>query len=225
MAFHPQGILFDLDGTLLDHFNVLYRCYEHTLEHLGLAVPDFKTIRRTVGGSMEVTMGHFVGPEQMEEAVALWRRHFDAIFLEDVTMLPGCHALVEELHRRGAHQAIFTNKIGNQSRRICTHLGLDPMIEFVLGANDTPFRKPQPEFSRAVLERMPVPAAETIFIGDSPFDIEAARCVSRPAYCVTTGTHTREELEAAGADGVFTDMSELARAVFSIELEPAGRAG
>ena len=96
MTFQPQGVLFDLDGTLLDHFNVLYRCYVHTLGKLGLAVPDFETVRRSVGGSMEVTMGHFVGQDHMKEAIAIWRRHFDEIFLEDVTMLPGSrHAPVK----------------------------------------------------------------------------------------------------------------------------------
>jgi len=223
MAFQAQGILFDLDGTLIDHFNVLYRCYRHTLGQLGLPIPDFETVRRSVGGSMEVTMSGFVGKEHMQKAVELWRLHFDSIFLEDVTMLPGSFELVEELHRRGHCQAVFTNKIGAQSRRVCTHLGLDPMIEFVLGANDTPYRKPQPAFSQAVVDRLPIPDNRIVFIGDSPFDIEAAHCVSRPAYCVTTGTHTKEELIVAGADGIFPDMFELARTVFSIELEPAAK--
>lgn len=222
MNFQAQGILFDLDGTLIDHFNVLYRCYRHTLGQMGLPIPDFETVRRSVGGSMEVTMSNFVGQENRQEAGEIWRRHFDSIFLEEVTMLPGSRELVEELHRQGHRQAIFTNKIGDQSRRICTHLGLDPMIEFTIGANDTPYRKPQPEFSRTVLERLTVPDDRILFVGDSPFDIEAAHCVDRPAYCVTTGTHSREELMAAGADGVFPDLFELARSVFSIELQASG---
>lgn len=219
MTFQAQGILFDLDGTLIDHFNVLYRCYRHTLGKMGLPIPDFETVRRSVGGSMEVTMSNFVGQEHLQEAGDIWRRHFDTIFLEEVTMLPGSRELVEELHRQGHRQAIFTNKIGDQSRRICTHLGLDPMIEFTIGANDTPYRKPQPEFSQAVLKRLSVPDDRILFVGDSPFDIEAAHCVARPAYCVTTGTHSREELIEAGADGVFPNLFELARSVFSIELE------
>ena len=41
MTFQAQGILFDLDGTLIDHFHVLYRCYKHTLGQMGLPIPDF----------------------------------------------------------------------------------------------------------------------------------------------------------------------------------------
>jgi len=222
MTNSPQGVLFDLDGTLIDHFNVLYRCYEHTLGELGRPIPDFETVRRSVGGSMEVTMGHYVEEDQLQEAAGIWRRHFDKIFLDDVTVLPGARELVEELSKRGYRQAVFTNKIGDQSRRIITHLGLDSMIEFVLGANDTPHRKPQTAFSREVLARFSVEDSRIVFIGDSPFDIQAAHCVSRPAYCVTTGTHTEAELREAAADGVFPGMVELARGVFSIELELTG---
>ena len=222
MTISSQGVLFDLDGTLIDHFNVLYRCYEYTLGQLGRPIPDFETVRRSVGGSMEVTMRHYVEEDQFEEAAHIWRQHFDSIFLEDVTMLPGARELVEELSKRGYRQAVFTNKIGDQSRRIITHLGLDSMIEFVLGANDTPHRKPQTAFSRAVMDRLPIEDSRIVFIGDSPFDVHAAHCVSRPAYCVTTGTHTEAELKEAAADGVFPGMVELAREVFSIELEMAG---
>ena len=221
MTISPQGVLFDLDGTLIDHFSVLYRCYEYTLGRLGRPIPDFETVRRSVGGSMDVTMRHFVEEDQFQEAAQIWRQHFDKIFLEDVTMLPGARELVEELSKRGYKQAVFTNKIGDQSRRIITHLGLDSMIEFTLGADDTPHRKPQAAFSRAVLDRLEVDDSRIVFIGDSPFDIQAAHCVSRPAYCVTTGTHSKEELVEARADGVYSTMTELARDVFSIDLDLA----
>jgi phosphoglycolate phosphatase len=221
MTISPQGVLFDLDGTLIDHFKVLYRCYEYTLGRLGRPIPDFPTVRRSVGGSMDVTMRHFVEEDQFQEAAQIWREHFDKIFLEDVTMLPGARELVEELSKRGYKQAVFTNKIGDQSRRIITHLGLDSMIEFTLGANDTPYRKPQVEFSRAVLDRLEVEDSQIVFIGDSPFDVQAAHCVSRPAYCVITGTHNKAELVEAKADGVYRNLTELARDIFSIDLDLA----
>ncbi len=72
------------------------------------------------------------------------------------------------------------------------------------------------------MDRLPIEDSRIVFIGDSPFDVQAAHCVSRPAYCVTTGTHTEAELKEAAADGVFPGMAELAREVFSIELELAG---
>jgi HAD superfamily hydrolase (TIGR01509 family) len=209
-----RGVLFDLDGTLVDHFVTLYRCYKFTLEQLGLPVPEFEVVRRTVGGSMQVTMRSFVPPEHMDAAVKIWREHFDRIYLDDVRLLPGAHDLVERLHARGLRLAVLTNKIGEHSRGICRHLGLEPMLAFVIGAGDTPYRKPQREFVEAALARLGTSAAETILVGDSPYDIECAHAAGVRVPCVTTGTHTAEELAAAGADGVYSNLTELGAAVF-----------
>lgn len=209
-----RGVLFDLDGTLVDHFLTLYRCYKFTLEQLALPVPEFEVVRRTVGGSMEVTMQSFVPPERMDDAVRIWREHFDRVYLDDVRLLPGARELVERLHARGLRLAVLTNKIGEHSRGICRHLGLEPKLAFIIGAGDTPWRKPQREFVEAAFARLGTPAAETILVGDSPYDVACARAAGVRVPCVTTGTHTAEELTAAGADGSYPNLTELGVAVF-----------
>lgn len=217
MRIHPF-ILFDLDGTLIDHFAVIARCYRHALSSLGCEVPSPEVIRRSVGGSMEVTMRGFVDAERVTEAARLWREHFEAIFLEELTLLPGALELVSVLHRRGCRLGVLTNKIGDHSRAICRHLGLDPFLDLVLGAKDTPYRKPQPEFSRLALEKLGAHPDEAVLIGDSPFDVDAARAGGFPCLGVTTGTHTAEELRAAGCSGIFDGLPALAREAYGIEL-------
>jgi phosphoglycolate phosphatase len=210
-------VFFDLDGTLIDHFETLYRCYEHALTAIGLPVPSREVVRRSVGGSMEVTMRRFVSDEAQHAAAAkAWRAFFAAHYLDDVKLMPGARELVGALHARGLRLGVLTNKIGEQSRGICRHLGLESMLDLVLGANDTAFRKPQREFSALALERLGTAAAETIVIGDSPFDIEAAHVVGMRAVCVTTGTHNADELRAATADAVFPNFAELGAAVFDV---------
>ena len=209
-----RAVLFDLDGTLIDHFGTLYACYAHALSSLGLPVPTPEFVRRSVGGSMEVTMRKLIAEEHVAEAARLWREHLARIYLDDVTLMPGAGDLVRALHARGLRLAVFTNKIGETSRGICAHLGLTPIVDLVLGANDSPWRKPQPEFTRLALERLGATAAETVLIGDSPYDIDAAHGAGLAALCVTTGTHTAEELAAAGADAIFSDLPALAAAVF-----------
>ena len=80
---------------------------------------------------------------------------------------------------------------------------------------DTPYRKPQVELSRIVLDRLGVAAEATIMIGDSPFDIEAASCVGMTSFCVPTGSHSLQELEEAGADRIFESLQAVADTVFS----------
>lgn len=211
-----RAVLFDLDGTLIDHFATLYGCYHHALSTLGLPVPSPEHVRRSVGGSMEVTMRKLIPEQHVAAAATLWREHLARTFLDDVTLMPGGSELVRALHARGLRLAVFTNKIGDTSRGICEHLGLSPHLDLVLGANDSPWRKPQPEFTALALERLGATAAETVLVGDSPYDIDAARAGAIAALCVTTGTHSAEELAAAGADAIYPDLHALGAAVFGL---------
>lgn len=209
-----RAVLFDLDGTLIDHFETLFLCYQHTLTQLGRPVPSRDLLRRSVGGSMEVTMRKFVEDAQLAEAASLWRARLAEIYLDDVTLMPGAGELVRDLHTRGWKLGVLTNKLGDTSRGIMRHLGLEPFLHFVLGAADTPHRKPQREFSDHALTRMGARAEETVLVGDSPYDIDAGRIVGMRCACVSTGTHTAEELRAAGADAVYPSLTQLGAAEF-----------
>ncbi len=218
-----QTILFDLDGTLIDHFDVIFRCYEYSLESVGAAVPTRNILRATVGRSMEATMTHFVAEADHANAVRLFREHFAEIYLDDITLHPGATAILEGLHRQGRRLAVFTNKQGEASRKITRHLGLEPWLHAVIGALDTPYHKPAAEFSRYALDRLGATAYNACLVGDSVFDIQAAHNGGFPCYCVTTGTHSRDELNEAGADGVYDSLHALGAALFGLENvnEPA----
>lgn len=216
-----KTVLFDLDGTLIDHFNVIYRCYEHTMKALGRPVPSYDFVKRSVGGTMEITMRKFVDDETHPEAVRIFREHFAEIYLEDITVLPGVPWLLQELKEQGLQLAVFTNKQGPGSRAIIEHLGFTRFFDRTFGSLDTPHRKPEREFSEHVLRELGADAETTCMIGDSPWDIRAARVAGMPCFCVCTGTHELRELEAAGADGVFANCFELGKGVFGLEREKA----
>ncbi len=205
-----QSVLIDMDGTLVDHFQALYRCYRYASEQLGNEPPSHELVKRSVGGSMPVTIRKFFPEEQVEEAIRLWSEHFDEIHLEDVILLRGAKELLDVLQRREIKTAVFTNKSGEHTRNICRNLGLEDYFEFALGAGDTPYRKPQRELSELALQRLGTKAENTILVGDSPFDIEAASIVNMTSFCVPTGSHTREELAEAGADRIFDSLQEIA---------------
>ncbi len=213
---HFQTVLFDLDGTLIDHFDVIFRCYEFALGKLQCDIPSRELLRGTVGGSMEVTMTHFVDGQDHAEAVRLFREHFAEIYLEDITVHPGGEWILQGLRREGKKLAIFTNKQGESSRGIARHLELDRWLDGVFGAIDTPHHKPAAAFSRYALDQLGARPEEACLIGDSTFDIQAAHNGGFPCHCVTTGTHSREELAGAGADGIYPDLYELGRDLFRL---------
>jgi HAD superfamily hydrolase (TIGR01509 family) len=207
-SFMPrfQTLLLDLDGTLVDAFTTIHRSYCHVLPHFGRPVPTAAAVRRAVGGGLESAMRQFLPEELIAAAVKMHLTHTDAILLEDVKLMPGALEMLRAQHAAGATLAAFTNKRGDYSRRICAHLGLDPFLRGVFGAKDTPWLKPQPEFAAHVLGQLGATPETTLLIGDSPFDVQAAHHGGFPCWCVTTGTHTAEELRVANADAVFDDL-------------------
>ena len=207
----PRTVLFDLDGTLIDHFAAIHRSYVHTMAQLGLPAPTPLEVRGAVGGGLANSLGRFVPAARLAEALKIYGAYWDRTMLDGVSLMPGALALLEMLRARGATMAVLTNKRGSSSRLICDHLGVAPVFRAVVGAEDTPWLKPEPEFMAHVLNLLGAEAPSTILIGDSPFDIDAAHYAAMPAWCVTTGTHTAAQLEAAGADAIFPDLAALGR--------------
>jgi phosphoglycolate phosphatase len=207
----PSCVLFDLDGTLIDHFKAIHRCHSHAMTRLGLPAPTMTQVRAAVGGGVELAVERLVGPERKAAALEIYRPHWNATMLEDVEILPGAREILAALRQRGARTAVFTNKHGPSSRAVCAHLGLDRLLDGNYGATDTPWLKPDVRFARHVTAQLGADAASTLLVGDSPFDCEAARNAGFAFIAVATGTHTADELRAAGAQLVCTDLAEVAR--------------
>jgi phosphoglycolate phosphatase len=205
-----RTVLFDLDGTLIDHFAAIHRSYAHTLPQLGLPAPTLAQVRAAVGGGLENAMRKFVPEARLAEALNIYRPFWEVHMLEDVEPLPGAVELLGALHARGIVCAVLTNKHGPSSRATCDHLHLTPYLSAIIGATDTAWLKPQPEFTRYALERLHAEASTTLLVGDSPFDVQAAHGAGLPCWAVTTGTHDAEQLRAARADRVFAGLREMA---------------
>jgi phosphoglycolate phosphatase len=214
-----QTVLFDLDGTLLDHFAAIHLAHAHTTRHFGLSEPTFDDVRRAIGGGLEVAIERIFGEahkDKVADAVKVYREFWAKNMLHGVAVLPGCRALLEALNTRGVTCGVLTNKHGPSARTVLAHLGVDHLFRGIFGALDTPWLKPEREFAHHALTKLHASPQSTCLIGDSPYDIEAAHNADFPCYCVCTGTHSREELQNAGADGVFEDMQSLSKTIFNL---------
>jgi phosphoglycolate phosphatase len=216
-----RTVLFDLDGTLLDHFGAIHASHAYTLKQLGLPAPTMAQVHRAVGGGFEVAVKRMLGPANehlLPRALEIYREAWAKNMFNGVALLPGARGLLEGLKARGVSCGVFTNKHGPSARDVCQHLGVMPLLDGVFGAFDTPWLKPDPEFAVHALTELKATASTTCLIGDSPYDVEAARNGGFVCYCVTTGTHDADHLRAAGAAGVYDDLIELSKAEFGIEL-------
>ena len=208
-----RTVLFDLDGTLVDHFKAIHRCHTHTLRQLGLPRPTMAQVHSAVGAGLEAALARLAGPDRVREALPIYCAHWDATMLDDVELMPGARELILALCAAGARCAVLTNKQGDSSRRVCAHLGLTPHLAGIFGALDTPWLKPDPQFARHALRQLQAEAATTCLVGDSPYDVATARNAGWEFYGVTTGTHNAGELRAAGATAIFPALAAVGRSL------------
>ncbi len=212
-----RTILFDLDGTLIDHFAAIHRTHAHVMRSLGLPEPTFEQVHRAIGGGLDEAVRRLVGPLNetlVPEACRRYREYWEEHMYYGVALLPGAAELLRALHGSGIITAVFTNKHGPSARLICEHLGVTPHLHGIFGAFDTPWLKPEREFADHALKTLGVTAADALLIGDSTYDIDAARNAGFPSWCVTTGTHSAAELSQAGAHRIFSDLPAIHREFF-----------
>jgi HAD superfamily hydrolase (TIGR01509 family) len=204
-------VLLDLDGTLIDHLPAIHRCYALTLPRLGLPAPTYEQVKGAIGGGLPHAMRHFVAEERREEALAIYRAYWAEHMLDGVSVMPGAEALLTRLAKARVRAAVFTNKHGPSARAVCDHLGLTSRLAGVFGATDTPWLKPDPAFAVHVLNELGARENSTCLVGDSPWDVDAARRAGLAFVGVTTGTHDAAELAAAGAPVVVEDLLSVMR--------------
>jgi len=203
--------LFDLDGTLIDHFGAIHRCHAYAFRQLGLPEPTMAEVRAAVGGGLDEAIVKLAGAGKVEALRPHFLEHWKKTNLDDVTALPGAHEILRALGATGTTCAVLTNKRGHAAREVCDHLGLTPLLQGIFGADDTPWIKPQPEFTHHALQKLHATAAATVLVGDSPFDVATARSGGLAFVGVTTGTHNAEELRIAGAGRIAADLPAVAR--------------
>ncbi len=220
MSNSKPTILFDLDGTLVDNFDAIYASYHHTQEQLGLNPATYEVVRRTVGGSLPITMRRLLKDDFVEDAIDIFNAYFDRHFTRGLRLLPGARELLHHLYDPERRKlAVFTNKNHRKSRQVCDYLEITEYLDAVEGSERPEgYRKPNRDFSDHVLRILDADPGNTIMIGDSPFDAEAARVVAmQRVYLVGTGTHSVDELrDETDADAVYPDLIELGRAVFDL---------
>lgn len=217
-----KAILFDLDGTLIDHFQAIYRTFVHVQERMDLNRHDYQTIKNSVGASLVTTLADLYGQDAVKEAIPLFEKYYASIINEDLILLPGVHWFLNNLLEHDYTIALFTNKPTPYSQIICKTLEIDHHFLHIIGSDHANplFRKPEKSFTQYALKIVDACPKTAALIGDSTFDIDAAHSVGMPIYSVTTGTHSKEELlnHTNPPTKVFDDLHHLGNSLFQFTL-------
>jgi pyrophosphatase PpaX len=205
-----QTVLFDLDGTLIDSGAMILASMRHAASAvLGRAIPD-EELMATVGGPGLVAQMRALDASRVDDLVEAYRLHNEPLHSE-LEPCVGIEQALAELRREGRRLGIVTAKRQATVRLAFEVLPqLQPFFDVVVGAEDTELHKPHPEPLLLALERLAARPAEAAYVGDSPFDVRAAKAAGLTAIAVSWGgIHSAERLVEAEPHELVHDAEEL----------------
>lgn len=209
-----KTVLFDLDGTLLDSVDLIVDSYHHTLAAHSLPPMSRDEILAGLGTTLYAVFGRMTDDPAIVAAwVATYREynltHHDA----RARAYPGIVEMVHRIKAAGHRLGLVTSKNRGGAERGLTLMGLDGVMEVIIGADDVVKPKPDPEPVLLALERMGASAATAIFVGDSHHDIYSGRAAGVLTAGVTWGPFDRGHLEFAAPDFYCDTPEELLRLI------------
>lgn len=211
MSAPVEAVVFDWDGTLVDSKRALVASFqETTTEVLGEPFPvepaDVERIVQVRGQEAfeEIAAGDRALYERIETV-------FHRVYverMETIEPFPGVLETVAALRAAGRLIGVATSKSRARLDLEAQRTGLGGLVDVSISGDEVRRAKPDPESVREAIRRLEVDPAATLFVGDGPNDVRAARGAGAIAVGVSFGFHP-EELRAAAPDHVIDSFSEL----------------
>jgi len=208
-ASKARGVIFDLDGTLIDSYQAIYLGFHHAYSEMGLSPLSYEQVQRAVGRGLGHTFRELLGEEKVPQALILFRKKYEEIFRAHTHLLPDVREVVGGLQCRGIQLAVATNKLGRFSRAIFEHFGMEKMFAVILGDGDVSQNKPDPEMLYQAMDNMRLAKEETVFVGDSVIDIQAGKNAGVRVFAVPTGNTDRADLVKAQPTVIMNRLLDL----------------
>jgi HAD superfamily hydrolase (TIGR01549 family) len=218
MTDSPRAaVLLDIDGTLVDstyhHALAWYRAFHSVVG--ADRTPSLWRIHRTIGMGGDKLVAEVAGEEtEQAHGDALreeWERNYAEVE-EEVQGLPGVTEMVRDLLDRGYVVALASSGKKHFSENAAALLGIDDDIALLTTSDDADESKPEADLLHVTLEKLQDDHAidRAVMVGDTPYDVEAAKRAGLGCLTVRTGGFGVDELERAGAAQVVEDLSGYA---------------
>ena len=203
------AILFHLDGTLIDSIELMLSSARHTFEEWRVRPTDEEWVRG-IGTPLVQQLRAFAAND---DEVAMLLERYRRYQHEHHDRLTRCYTDVPEviaaLSDRGHRLAVVTSKASLIAHQSLEFVGLDHFFPVVVGYDDSPRHKPDPEPVRVALSRLGVSPDNAVFVGDSPHDVLAGNAADVTTIAALWGPFDRETLAEAQPDHFIECMADL----------------
>ncbi len=203
------AVIFDVDGTLVDTNYLHTLAWARGFREAGETV-SMSAIHRLIGMGSDQLIEELVNHES-EEASNGHTAHFEKL-MPEIQPFPCAAEILAEVHKRGAKVVLASSASEDELDAMLEAIGpVDGSIDHIVKKDDVEESKPAPDIFRAAIEGAELDPAASLVVGDTLWDIEAAKQCDLPVVGILTGGVSRQELEEAGAVAVYEDVAQLLR--------------
>ena len=204
------AVIFDVDGTLVDSNDAHARAWVDAFTEHGITV-SYESVRRAIGMGGDKLMPLVAGLEEdSPKGKQIIRRRaeiFQQVWLPQLRPFPRTHELVERLKGDGFTLAIASSASDDELRPLLKVARVSDLIPTRTSSDDAEKSKPDPDIVKVAVERTECPPESAVMIGDTPYDVEAARRAGIRIVAFECGGWGRADLR--GASEVYRDASDL----------------
>jgi HAD superfamily hydrolase (TIGR01509 family) len=172
-----QGVIFDVDGTLVDSNDAHAQSWVDTFAEAGYEVP-FEVVRPLIGMGADKLLPKTIGirhdSEQGKKLIKRRSEIFRERYLPNLRPLPGARGLVLRVRDDGLKAIVATSAKDDELKGLLKAAEVDDLMEEKATASDAKRSKPDPDIVEAAIEESGLPSSNAVMIGDTPYDVEAA---------------------------------------------------
>lgn len=203
-----RGVVFDLDGTLVDGYQGITSGVNAARAAFGLPALPEDDVRGRVGLGLSHLMADVVGEADAAAAAAIFRDAYDRVCEDQTRPVPALHATLEGLAARGVRMSVASNKPAHFSVRILERLGVAGLFDTIEGPETAGAIKPDPAMIHACLAAMNVRPEEALYVGDMELDADAGARAGVAVMLVSGGSCSDSRLRDTGLP-VLATLSDL----------------
>jgi HAD superfamily hydrolase (TIGR01509 family) len=210
-----RGVLFDVDGTLVDTNYLHAVCWWEAFRQGGHTVPMMR-IHRAIGMGTDKLIGDLLGADRdtsQDGKMAGAHLALYATYWERLCPLPGAADLLRACAGRGLRVVLASSASAEEMAVLRRVLDADDAVHTATTASDAGASKPDPDILGVALHRSGLSADRALLVGDSVWDVYAAERAGLPCVAVTCGGTSAAELRAAGAVETYDDPAALCAAL------------
>lgn len=202
-----RAVLFDLDGTLLDSVPIILRAAQRVFDAMDLPY-DEPALRKMIGIPLRIQAQRVAG-ERAEEFVVRYRRVYTRYQDKDAHLFPHTTEMLDAIRSGGYLTGIVTSKAAPSAHRALARTGLASFFNTIVTADDVKHPKPDPEPIIKAMYALHVEPENTLYVGDSLYDIDMAQRANVPAAGMSWGARSREDLLLVCPESVFDSWQDF----------------